>query len=295
VKKKLVITGASGFLGYHLLRSAAADWEIYGITLSKNFAFDGATQISCDIRNYIELGNYLDDIEPDALIHAAAISDSNFCQQNEELAHEVNVGATINLAGICSDYNIPFAFTSTDLVFDGTKGMYTETDSKNPVNVYGEQKSIAEDEVLRIYPEATIFRLPMMFGFAAASSNNYLQKFLAQIESGTETKLFSDEYRSVCGAESVSRGILQLLEKERGVIHLGGKERLSRYEFALKAADVYGLDKTLIKSCLQKDVQMAAPRPADVSLDISKAKELGFTPLNVVEELTLVAQAGNSK
>ncbi len=295
MKKKLVITGASGFLGYHLLRSAAADWEIYGITLSKNFAFDGATQISCDIRNYIELGNYLDDIEPDALIHAAAISDSNFCQQNEELAHEVNVGATINLAGICSDYNIPFAFTSTDLVFDGTKGMYTETDSKNPVNVYGEQKSIAEDEVLRIYPEATIFRLPMMFGFAAASSNNYLQKFLAQIESGTETKLFSDEYRSVCGAESVSRGILQLLEKERGVIHLGGKERLSRYEFALKAADVYGLDKTLIKSCLQKDVQMAAPRPADVSLDISKAKELGFTPLNVVEELTLVAQAGNSK
>ena len=117
-KKKLILTGASGFLGYHLLRVAAPDWEVYGITNSKGFDFAGAVSIKCDIRNYIQLGNFIDDIEPDAIIHMAAISDANYCEQNKDLSYEVNVEATKNLTGICCDFKIPFAFTSTDLIFD---------------------------------------------------------------------------------------------------------------------------------------------------------------------------------
>lgn len=287
-KKKLIITGASGFLGYHLLRVASVDWEVYGIANSKGFDFKNAVAINCDIRNYIELGNFIDDIEPDAIIHAAAISDANFCEQNKELSYEVNVEATKNLAGICCDFRIPFAFTSTDLVFDGNKGMYQEGDTKNPVSVYGEQKSIAEDEVLRIYPEATVFRLPLMFGEPQASAANYLQKFIAQIKNGEKATLFHDEYRSICGAKSIAEGILKLIN-ETGIIHLAGKEKISRYEFGLKAVKAFGLDESLLLSCSQKDVKMAAPRPADVSLDISKAVSLGYAPLSVDEELELIA------
>jgi dTDP-4-dehydrorhamnose reductase len=287
-KKKLIITGASGFLGYHLLRAASADWEVYGITNSKSFDFENAVAINCDIRNYIELGNFIDDIEPDAIIHAAAIADANFCEQNNELSYEVNVEATKNLAGICCDFKIPFAFTSTDLVFDGKQGMYQEDDPKNPLTVYGEQKSIAEDEVLRIYPEATVFRLPLMFGAMEASAANYLQKFIAQIKNNETASLFHDEYRSVCGAKSIAEGILKLIN-ETGIIHLAGKEKISRYEFGLKAAKAFGLDESLLLSCSQKDVKMAAPRPADVSLDISKAVSLGFAPFSVDEELNLIA------
>ncbi len=287
-KKKLIITGASGFLGYHLLRVASVDWEVYGITNSKSFYFGNATAINCNIRNYIELGNFIDDIEPDAIIHAAAIADANFCEQNKELSYEVNVEATKNLAGICCDFHIPFAFTSTDLVFDGKQGMHKENDAKNPVSIYGEQKAVAEDEVLLIYPEATVFRLPLMFGEPAASASNYLQKFILQIKNGEKASLFHDEYRSVCGARSIAEGILKLLN-EKGIIHLAGKEKLSRYEFGLKAAKVFELDESLLLSCSQKDVKMAAPRPADVSLDISKALSLGFVPLSVDEELNLIA------
>src|SRR4051812_20820164 len=107
--KKLLLTGASGFLGYHLMRVAAPDWEVYAITNSNQIDFSKATAIKCDITNYIELGNFIDDIEPDAIIHTAAISDANYCQQNKDLSYNVNVEATRNLAGICSDYNIPFA------------------------------------------------------------------------------------------------------------------------------------------------------------------------------------------
>lgn len=289
VKKKLFITGASGFLGYHLLR-VAKDWEVYGLTNSHIIAFENATLINCDIRNYIELGNYIDDIEPEAIIHAAAISDANFCEQNRELSYDINVEASKNLAGIAADYNIPFAFTSTDLVFDGKKGMYKEEDEKNPVSVYGEQKSVAEEEILKIYPKAIVFRLPLMFGEPEASEANYLRKFIEQLKRGEKANLFYDEYRSACGAKSIAEGILKLLHTGENIIHLAGSEKLSRYDFGIKAAEAFGLDKSLLQSLSQKDIKMAAPRPADVSLDISKAISMGYNPMKASDELNAIAQ-----
>ncbi len=287
MKQKLLITGASGFLGYHLLR-LASDWEIYGLYHRHPAALTGATLLPCDITNYHELGNYMEDIEPDAIIHTAAIADANYCQQQKEQSYEVNVQATVNLAGIASDYQIPFVFTSTDLVFDGLKGNYTEEDATNPVSTYGEQKATAENKVLEIYPKATVLRLPLMFGYPQASPGNYLQKFIAGIRNGQGAKLFTDEYRSMCGAMSVSKGILQFMNQP-GIIHVAGSERLSRYQFGVKAAEAFGLDKSLLEPCSQKDVTLAAPRPPDVSLNISKALALGYNPLKVEEELKLIA------
>lgn len=289
MQKKLIITGASGFLGYHLLRLASANWQVYGITHNNAVTFPKATLVSCDISNYIEFGNLVDDIEPDAIMHAAAISNTNYCQHHPTEAYSVNVEATANIAGICSDYQIPFVFTSTDLVFDGTKGMYNEEDERNPISVYGEQKCKAEDEVLKLYPLASVYRLPLMFGNPQASAGNYLQKFMAQIKQGEKAALFNDEYRSMCGAQSICQGMLQLFEHTNGIYHLAGKEKLSRYEFGIKAATALGLNETLITSCSQKDVKMAAPRPPDVSLDISKAIALGYAPLSINDELQLIA------
>ena len=288
MKKKLLITGASGFLGYHLLRLAAKDWEVFGICNSHGFDFADAVSVKCDITNYIELGNFFDDIEPDAVIHTAAIADAGFCQNNKEVSYAVNVDATKNLAGICCDFQIPFAFTSTDLVFDGAKGMYMEEDAKNPLSVYGQHKSMAEDEAVKIYPGATVFRLPLMFGDEHAGSSNYFSKFLKQLRLGERVNLFSDEYRSVCGAKSISGGILKLFETTSGIIHLAGRERLSRYEFGLKVAKAFNFSEGLIDSCSQKDFKTDTPRPADVSLNINKAISLGFSPLAVAEELQLI-------
>ena len=290
MKKKLLLTGASGFLGYHLLRVFAADWEIYGLTHAKSFDFAGATALNCDITNYIELGNYLDDIEPDAVIHTAAIADANFCQNNKELSYSVNVDASRNLAGICCDFQIPFAFTSTDLVFDGKKGKYVEEDEKNPLSVYGEQKAVAEDEILNIYAEASVFRLPIMFGNPNATSANYLHKFIAQLKACETATLFNDEYRSICGAQSIAKGLHQLLGKTSGILHLAGSERMSRYDFGMKAIEAFGLNKELVKEMSQKEILNMAPRPADVSLNINKAVGLGYAPLTVAAELNLIAK-----
>ena len=289
MKRKLLLTGASGFLGYHLLRVFANDWEIYGIANSNDFDFAGATLIKCDITNYIELGNFFDDIEPDAVIHTAAIADANFCEQHAGVAYIVNVDASKNLAGICCDFQIPFAYTSTDLVFDGKKGMYSEDDEKNPVSVYGEQKAIAEDEILKIYAEATVFRLPLMFGYPQASAGNYMRGFINKLNASDGVTLFNDEYRSIAGAKSISEGMLGLLGKTSGIVHLAGRQRLSRYDFGMKAVEAFGLNSNMVKAGSQKEAKNMAPRPADVSLNIKKAMALGYAPLSVDKELELIA------
>jgi dTDP-4-dehydrorhamnose reductase len=292
-KRKILITGASGFFGYHLLRIAyAKGFDVYGLYNSGTISFDHSTNLRVDLRHYIDMGNVIDDIEPDVVIHTAALADANLCQSNKELSYALNVEVSRNLAGICSDYQIPFVFTSTDLVFDGTRGNYSEDDQPNPLMVYGEHKLMAEKEIERVYPSAMIARCPLMFGALEASSKNYFFNFIKNLREGKSNKLFYDEYRSVCGAMSIAEGILHLCEAVSGVIHLAGAESVSRYDFGVSVADAFGLDHTLIQSCSQRDVQMAAPRPADVSLNIQKAFSFGYAPLGYKEELKHIA-SGN--
>jgi dTDP-4-dehydrorhamnose reductase len=174
------------------------------------------------------------------------------------------------------------------LVFDGTKGSYSETDQPNPINKYGAQKAEAEKMVLSIAQNATIFRLPLMFGHVHGKQS-YLTQMIRSLQSQQEVKLFIDEYRSICGVNSVAKGILSLLDKSNGIIHLGGKERLSRYEFGAIAAKVFGCNTALLKPCRQEDVPMPAPRPKDVSLNSAKGIYLGFRPLGIEEELRFIA------
>lgn len=290
--KKILITGASGFLGYHLIRLAAAKgYEVYAQYNSGTITFERCTPIQFDLRSYIDMGNMIDDIEPDVVIHAAALADAARCQKEPQLSYAINVEATQNLAGICSDYQVPFVFTSTDLVFDGTKGDYTEEDAPNPLMIYGEHKVLAEQEVMKVYPESLIVRCPLMFGALEASARTYFSTFIRGLQEGKEAKLFHDEYRSVCGAKSVAEGVLHLSEEASGIFHVAGAQRASRYEFGCAAAAAFGLDKSLLKSISQKDIPSANPRPADVSLNISKARAFGYAPLGYQEELQHIAAA----
>ncbi|MCS6935235.1 MAG: NAD(P)-dependent oxidoreductase [Chitinophagales bacterium] len=291
--KKLLITGGSGFLGYHVALLATSRWQVYVMYYRNTPLVTGTIPVHCDITRYIDLGNTLEEVQPDAVLHTAALADANYCQLHPDESFEVNVEATRNLAGICSDLNIPFAFTSTDLVFDGKRGNYTEEDTPNPLMWYGAHKVQAEEDAMRIYPRTVIFRLPMMFGLREASGKNFMWQIINRLKEGKPQRLFTDEYRSVSGALSISRGILQLLENTSGIFHVAGAGKLSRYEFGLMVADVFRLEKSYLEPCRQADVPMPAPRPADVSLDIRKARSAGYEPVPVNEELTAIAKSEN--
>lgn len=288
--KKILITGASGFLGYHLLRAARQKgFSVFGQYHQGVVNFSHSGNFKIDLRSYTETGNVIDEIEPDVVVHAAAIANANICQNDRALSYAVNVEASRNLAGICSDYQAQFVFISTDLVFDGRKGYYSEEDKVSPLMVYGEHKALAERQVTEIYPASLVVRCPLMFGDPEASAKNYLPDFIRSLKEGRPVNLFSDEYRSVCGAKSVAEGIIHVCEEESGLLHIAGRERVSRLEFGLVAAKAYGLDSSLIRPCLQSEAQLAAPRPPDVSLNISKAAALGYSPMDFREELQNIA------
>jgi len=283
--KKLLITGASGFLGWHLCQLAKEEWEIYGTYLSHPLEIPGIKMLKVNLTDFQELQRIFNDIKPSAVIHTAAHSQPNFCQTNPKESHAINVIASGNIAELCADNSIPCAFTSTDLVFDGLNASYRETDAVCPVNLYGEQKAIAEAGMLERYPMTVVCRMPLMFGAATPTAKSFIQPFIQTLQAEQELSLFIDEFRTPVSGTTAAKGLLLALEKVNGIIHLGGKERISRYDFGQILVEVFQIPATGLKSCRQHDVKMAAPRPADVSLDSSKAFALGYQPLSVKEEL----------
>ncbi len=287
--QKLLITGASGFLGWHLCELASKKWDVYGTYFSHSLEIPGSKLVKVDLTDFAELKRVFQEIQPSAVIHTAALSQPNYCQTHQEESRSINVTASLNIAGLCADNSIRCVFTSTDLVFDGVKGFYKETDSVNPVNIYGEHKVMAEVGMLECYPQAAICRMPLMFGDATPTATSFLQSFLKTLQEGKELKLFTDEFRTPVNGKTAAEGLLLALEKVQGIIHLGGKERISRYDFGALLVEIFAIPNAKITASQQKDVKMAAPRASDVSLDSSKAFELGYSPLSLREQLLSVS------
>ncbi|GAB4463391.1 MAG: SDR family oxidoreductase [Elainellaceae cyanobacterium] len=282
--KPLLITGISGFLGWYLYQAARTTWTVYGTYQTKPVSFADASVRSLDLTDFAALKQAFTEIRPAAVIHTAALSQPNACQTQPERSHQINVLASLNLAGLCADAGIPFAFTSTDLVFDGHHAPYCEADPVCPLSLYGEQKAEAEAGILSRYPHAAVCRMPLMFG-NAPTAPSFLQPFLQKLRDGEALRLFTDEFRTPISGRDAATGLLMALEKVRGLVHLGGPERLSRYEFGLRMAEAFDLSTEPISPCKQADVPMPAPRPPDVSMDSSYAFSLGYAPGAVLAEL----------
>lgn len=285
--KKLLVTGASGFLGWNLCQQAQANWEVYGTYFSHQVKIPGTILDQTDLKDFAALKQLFKDIKPDAVIHTAAASKPNFCQTHREESYAVNVGVATNIARLCGESNISCAFTSTDLVFDGQNPLYKETDPVCPINYYGEQKAIAEQKMSEIYPAIALCRMPLMFGLASPVSPSFLQGMVNSLKVGKEINLFTDEFRTPASAKTASQGLLLAIEKQvQGILHLGGKNRISRYDFGMLLADVLQIPTDTIKSGKQADVVMIAPRSPDTSLNSDRAFALGYQPLSLREELT---------
>ena len=293
--RTLLITGVSGFLGWTVARLARPDWQVAGTYFSTKrhtaqTAFSEIETGRIDLTEFRELREMMSMVKPAAVIHTAALTDVNYCETHVNESFRINVEATRNLAGLCADREIPFVFTSSDLVFDGTRPPYTEDDVMTPVNVYGEHKALAEDEVLDRYPLSTICRMPLMFGASSPTHISFLQWMVTKMARGERLPLFQDEYRTPVDAESAARGLLLAawrglpeaadleLSPINGRLHLGGRQRISRYDFGLMVQEIGGFGDAHIDPVRLGDVPLAAQRPPDVSLDSSRAYGLGYDP-----------------
>lgn len=282
---KLLVTGASGFLGWNICQIAKKEWEVSGTVFSHNIEISGVNILRVDLTNFKELKKAFRIICPDAVIHTAAKTDPNYCQVHRIESHRINVHTAVSIAGLCDAYSIPCVFTSSDLVFDGLNPPYHEEAPVCPVNFYGEQKVLAEKGMMRRHSMVVICRMALMFGFPGPVAASFIQPMLKAVREGKELRLFTDEFRTPINVSSAVQGVFLALEKVNGILHLGGSERISRYDFGMLMMDIFNIHNARLLPCRQKDAVMAAPRPPDVSLDSSKAFALGFKPLPLAEEL----------
>jgi dTDP-4-dehydrorhamnose reductase len=284
-QKKLLVTGASGFLGWNICRVARKEYVVVGISNTKPPALEDIHKENCDITRYDDLKSLFFRVRPDAVIHAAAIAAPTTCQEHPAESGKINVDASISIAGLCNGSGIPCAFISTDLVFDGTAAPYDEQQPVSPISVYGEQKVMAETGMQARHENLRICRMPLMYGDAISPAQSFIHPFIKAMREGKELALFFDEYRTPASATNAAQGILPALNHAPGTLHLGGRESISRYDFGIKLAKALNMPDAKLKAVRQKDFVALAPRPLNVSLDSSKAYAIGYDPGSIEEEL----------
>jgi dTDP-4-dehydrorhamnose reductase len=253
------ITGAGGLIGSNIVRLAGK----YAPT-AKPIPL---TRADFDLTDFKTVERRFLADRPRLIIHCAAMSKTGDCQSQPTLARRINIEATAHLADLAADSN--FIFFSTDLVFDGQKGSYIETDAVNPLSLYGETKIAAEAIVTR-NARHTVVRTSINSGASPNGQSGYNEQFRAALAEGKTLRLYHDEYRSAISAAATARAIWELAAHPPGGIwHLAGSERLSRLQIGRLLALRHPELNARIESCSLREHQ-GPPRPADVSLNCAK-------------------------
>jgi dTDP-4-dehydrorhamnose reductase len=267
IKKPIAwVTGAGGLIGNAIVLAAGnSNWQVRPIT-----------RADLDLLDFKSVENLFAKEGPALIIHCAAVSRDRDCEASPTLAHEVNVKATEHLAALAE--NSQFIFFSTDLVFDGTRGNYSENDPVNPLALYAQTKAQAEEIILK-NPRHTIVRTSLTTGRSPTGNRSFTEDMARAWKEGKALNLFVDEFRCPIPATATARAIWELAtSREGGIFHLAGSDRLSRYEIGLLiAAQHPELNPKIIPSS-RKDYK-GPSRPADTSLNCSKIQKLLSFPL----------------
>ena len=260
---RVIITGAAGLIGRYFVTSASRwvpGWEVQSLS-----------RADLDLTDHAAAKQAWQHLKPSAVIHCAALSRTQDCEHNPQLARRVNVDATANLAELSKD--IPFIYLSSGEVFDGRAGWYHETDDPQPINFYGKTKLEAEQLVLQ-NPRHSVVRIVLTAGTSQHGDRSFVEDMCRAAKSGKSMTLYTDEYRCPLPAGAIARAIWELAGKDApGLYHLGGRERVSRWEVGQALLPWYAeLQGHLVKGSACDHI--GAPRPADLSLNCEKIQAL---------------------
>jgi dTDP-4-dehydrorhamnose reductase len=277
---KILITGASGFLGGYLVRAAQGRGELIGTYWEHPVALPGVELHRMDLTNLVEVAQFVRKVRPQTIIHAAALANLDTCETQKDLAWRTNVDAARMMAAVARELGSRLIHISTDMVFDGKKGNYSEEDIPEPISYYGYSKRMAEEDVLHAYPEALVVRVALLYGFPVAGGNSFSAEIYRHLQTGKKVQVFMDQFRSPIWAGNAAPAIMELAElPHRGVLHLAGGERLSRSELAREVARQMGADPQLLEEISMHQIKWLVPRPEDVSFNIARAKQILQTRL----------------
>ncbi len=294
---KILLTGCNGMLGSSLsekLSSTNHTTLATGQTtcrLPSHFFHDHFIYHSLDITNSEKTSKLIHSFKPDLIIHGAAITQVDDCEYNKSFCYSVNVDGTNNLIAAAKEINARFCLISTDFVFSGEEGPYSEPDLTGPVNYYGETKVLAEQQVMSSGLNWSIVRTILLYGKAdPCKRSNFIYWVKNNLEAGVKIKVVNDQIRTPTFIPDLVEGISLIAEKgARGIFHISGNDIMTPYQMALEVADFLKLDKNLLEPVDASTFTQIGKRPQKTGFKIEKAiEELGYQPTSFKNALSLI-------
>lgn len=298
LSKKVLITGTNGLLGQSLvsLMTRDAAFKVHGLSKGDNrisYYTENFTYYDADITDKTALEKIILKIKPDVIIHTAALTQIDECEQNKELCHKINVEGTQNLVDLAEKTQSHFIFLSTDFVFDGLNGPYQEKDIPNPVSYYGSTKLAGEHLVQSYSVSWTIVRTVLVYGYhQGMRRNNIVSWIVNSLKNEQSIKIVNDQFRTPTFVDDLARAIMVLAhQKKTGIYHISGAEMCSVLEFAYTVAEVWGFPKSFIEPISSEKLNQPAKRPPKTGFIIFKAQiDIGYTPHTLRQGLNILKQ-----
>lgn len=291
MSKRVLVVGCNGLLGQKLVHALKkkSGWQVLGASVEPNLLFRTSVPYKkLDITQADEVYHLIADFKPHAILNAAAYTNVDRAEIEKELCWAINVVGVENLASAAKEVGAGIFHVSTDYVFSGDDGPYTEADEPAPRGFYARSKLAAEWVLEAFGVPAFVARTSTLFGLGENIRPNFVTWLIAALRNGKLVTIVDDQVSNPTLADSLAHVLVTAVEKgATGVYHVTGSEALDRHSFALRIAEIFGLNTEHIRRGKTADLNQLAPRPMNAALIVDKVqKELGVHLLTVDEALT---------
>jgi len=299
---KILITGSNGLLGQKLvyLLKTKSNIECIATARGENRVNDKDGYIfeTLDLTNLENVISIISKHRPDCIIHTAAMTNVDECELNPEQCHLNNITATSNIVEACKNYNPHLIYISTDFVFDGEAGPYTEEDIPKPLSIYAKSKLEAEKIITESGHPFSILRTMIVYGITDdVQRSNIILWTKNSLEQGKDIRVINDQFRGPTLAEDLAIACYEAATRRAtGIYHVSGREVIAIIDIAYKVADYFGLDKKYIHPVSTAELNQPAKRPLKTGFIISKAeRDLDYHPRSIDEGIRIVNEQMNAK
>lgn len=287
VKNRILITGSNGMLGQRAVQFYLKNEnvELLATSVEEKSLIENVDYISCDIKDRNSIKKIILDYCPDFIIHTAAFTNVDLSEKLREDAWKINVKGVEYISEAARAIDTHIIHISTDYIFDGKDGPYSENAIPNPLGYYGRTK-LASENALRISNTYfTILRTNVLYGIALNSRPDFVRWVVSSLDENKNIRIVNDQINNPTFIDDLVQAINKIIEfKKIGIFNVGGIEFLSRYDFTLRIADYFNLDKKLITPITTEELKQPARRPLKSGLIILKAEtELGYKPHTIDE------------
>lgn len=287
VKNRILITGSNGMLGQRAVQFYLKNEnvELLATSVEEKSLIENVDYISCDIKDRNSIKKIILDYCPDFIIHTAAFTNVDLSEKLREDAWKINVKGVEYISEAARAIDTHIIHISTDYIFDGKDGPYSENAIPNPLGYYGRTK-LASENALRISNTYfTILRTNVLYGIALNSRPDFVRWVVSSLDENRNIRIVNDQINNPTFIDDLVQAINKIIEfKKTGIFNVGGIEFLSRYDFTLRIADYFNLDKKLITPIRTEELKQSARRPLKSGLIILKAEtELGYKPHTIDE------------